>query len=419
MINLSLKNRAQGNKIKSSGGVRLKKMKEKTIKSVKGVISLKKKNVRLKLEEFKQAMYFSRKFFYNWMKIKTNHPAELDPIFALYLVTKRCNFRCTYCYAESNDRINSIAPDDLDFAQNVELLKIMRKDVSNLYFSGGEPLLRNDMVDILKTCRELNYHVLSLTTNGILLPKKPEIVDYLDYLAISLDTLDEAKNDKLSGVRAGTTARLIQIIKDFAAVQKEKGFTLLINAVIGEHNIPDIYDLMEFCFTHNIGISVIGQMENFHPIPYLRDNPEYIKLVDHILDCNRKGYPVLGMPQFNETMLLFRDHSCFPLLIPTVYPNGDLLYPCEVLNRRRYNLLETGSIREAYRRGQQDVGAKIECPGECYMPAFIMASCFMEQPFSAIKQGIKLKMGNCYNQHVTENKAKAIEQKAARSKQAV
>jgi MoaA/NifB/PqqE/SkfB family radical SAM enzyme len=394
-------------------------IKQGRLKKVRGFITLKKKSISVKLEELKQAMYFSRKFIYNWMKIKTNHPSEMDPIFALYLVTKRCNFRCTYCYAESNDRICSVSPEDLNFEQNVELLKIMRKDVSNIYFSGGEPLLRQDMTDILKTCRELNYHTLSLTTNGILLPKKPEVVDYLNYLAISLDTLDEKKNDTLSGVRAGTTAKIIQIIKDFAAMQKEKGFTLLLNAVIGKDNISDIYDLMDFCFRYNIGISVIGQMENFHPIPYLRDNPEYLKLVEHILDCNRRGYPVLGMPQFNETMLKFRDHSCFPLLIPTVYPNGDLLYPCEVLNRQRYNLLETGSIREAYRRGEQDVGSKIECPGECYLPAFISASCFMEQPISAIKQGIKLKMGNCYNQQVTEKKIKISDQKISRSKQAV
>jgi MoaA/NifB/PqqE/SkfB family radical SAM enzyme len=373
----------------------------------------------VKLKEFKHAVYFSKTFLYNWIKIKANNQSELDPIFALYLITKRCNFRCAYCYAESNERISSIAPNDLDFKQNVELLKIMRKDVTNIYFSGGEPLLRRDMVDILKECRNLKYHVLSLTTNGILLPKKPEVVDYLDYLTISLDTLDEAKNDKLSGVRSGTTKKLIEIIKEFASIQKEKNFTLLINAVIGKDNIPDIYDLMEFCFKYNIGLSVIGQMENFKPISYLRTNEEYFKLVEHIIDCNKKGYPILGMPEFNRTMLMFEDHTCFPLLIPTIYPNGDLLYPCEVLNQRRYNLLETGSIKEAYRRGQKDLGSKVECPGECYLPAFIAASCLMEQPYSAIKQGIKLKMGNCYNQNIKEDKSKVREQKKVHTKQVV
>ena len=112
------------------------------------------------------------------------------------------------------------------------------------------------------------------------------------------------------------------------------------------------------------------------------------------------------MPEFNRTLLLFRDHTCFPTLIPTIYPNGDLLYPCEVMNTRRYNLLETGSIREAYRRGVKEQGSSINCPGECYMPAFITASCFMEQPFQAIKQGIKLKMGNCYNTETKENKSR-------------
>jgi MoaA/NifB/PqqE/SkfB family radical SAM enzyme len=383
----------------------LRKIKERQSKKAKGFFALDRNNMLLKLKEIQHAVSFSKKFLYNWVKIKANHPSEVDPIFALYLVTKRCNFRCVYCYAESNERISKIAPDDLDFDQNVELLKVIRKDVANLYFSGGEPLLRKDIVDILKACRDLNYHILSLTTNGSLLDKKPEVADYLNYLAISLDTLDEKKNDQLSGVRAGTTKKIIAVTKEFAALQKEKNFTLLVNAVIGEHNIPDIYGLMDFCFEHNIGLSVIGQMENFRPIKYLRTSKEYFKLVEHILDCNAKGYPILGMPQFNKTMLMFEKHTCFPLLIPTIYPNGDLLYPCEVLNKKRYNLLETGSIREAYRRGQKEVGKKLDCPGECYMPAFIVASCFMQQPLSAIKQGIKVKMGNCYNQSVKADRA--------------
>jgi MoaA/NifB/PqqE/SkfB family radical SAM enzyme len=362
--------------------------------------------LRFKLDQFKIAVSFIRKFIYNWMKVKSGNDILLEPIFALYLITKRCNFRCQYCYAESNERISSISPADLDHEETIALLKIMRQDVENMYFSGGEPLLRTDIVDVLKTCRELKYHTLSLTTNGLLLPKKPEVADYLDYLAISLDTLDEKKNDAMSGVREGTTKKLIGIARDFAALQKEKHFSFLINAVITEHNIPDIYPLMDFCFKHNIGLSVIGQMENFRPIPALRNNEEYRKLIECIIDYNSKGYPILGMPEFNRTLLLFQDHTCYPTLIPTIYPNGDLLYPCEVLNTRRYNLLKTGSIRKAYELGVKEQGSAINCPGECYLPAFITASCFMEQPFQAIKQGIKLKMGNCYNIETKEDKSR-------------
>ncbi len=360
--------------------------------------------LRFKLDQFRLGMSFVRKFIYNWVKVKSGDIILLEPIFALYLITKRCNFRCTYCYAESNERISSVSPEDLDPEKTIELLKIMRRDVENLYFSGGEPLLRSDIVDVLKTCRELKYHILSLTTNGLLLPKKPEVADYLDYLAVSLDSLDEKKNDAMSGVREGTTKRIIGITKEFAALQKEKNFSLLVNAVITADNIPDIYPLMDFCFEHNIGLSVIGQMENFKPIPALRDNPEYRQLIERIIDYNRKGYPILGMPEFNRTLLLFEDHTCFPTLIPTIYPNGDLLYPCEVLNNHRYNLLSTGSIRRAYELGVREQGSAINCPGECYLPAFITASCFMEQPFQAIKQGIKVKMGNCYNVETTINR---------------
>ncbi|MBN1523306.1 MAG: radical SAM protein [Spirochaetales bacterium] len=362
-------------------------------------------SLRLKIQQARLGFSFIKKFANNWLKIKIAKSSILDPLFGYYLVTKRCNFRCRYCYAESNERIASTCPEDLNEQDTLKILKIMRKDVDNIYFSGGEPLLRKDIVDIVKACRTLNYHIVGLTTNGILLPRKHEIAEYLDYLTISLDTLDEKKNDMMCGVKDGTSKKIIEIIKEFAAMQKEKKFSLLINAVITEHNIPDIYDLMDFCFRYNIGLSVIGQMENLRPIAFLRNNKEYFQLVETILDLNAKGYPIIGMPDFNRTMLTFQDHTCYPTLIPTVYPNGDLLYPCEVLNSRRYNLLETGSISRALKLGQKEFGKKINCPGECYLPAFITASCFMEQPMSAIKQAVKLRMGNCYNTEIVENKA--------------
>ena len=210
----------------------------------------------------------------------------------------------------------------------------------------------------------------------------------------------------MSGVKEGTTKRIISIIKEFAQFQKEHHFTLLINVVITRENIKDVYGIMDFCFEHDIGFSAIAQMTNFKPLEYLRTSTEYKKLVDDILDYNRKGYPVLGMPIYNYNMLAFQKHLCFPTLIPTIYPNGDLLYPCEVLNKKRYNLLEVGSIKAANSQGLADVGYEINCPGECYLPCYISASCFMEKPISSIKQEMKLKMGNCYHKK-NKNKVKS------------
>lgn len=350
-----------------------------------------------KIKKANLTLMFAKRFANNWIKYKFQKRLDLDPVFAMYLITKKCNFRCTYCYAESNKRISAVAPEDLNTADTLKLLEIVRKDVSNIYFEGGEPLLRKDLIDVLKYCRDLDYDILALTTNGVLLPKNEKIIDYLDYLTISIDSFDEKKNDRLSGVKDGTTKKLVAIIKEYVEIQKNHNFTLLLNAVITPHNIKDIYEIMDFCFENSIGFSVIGQMCDFQPVDFLHKSPEYHKLVNDIIEYNKKGYPVLGMPDYNKSLLMFQRHRCFPTLIPTIYPNGDLLYPCEVLNKRRYNLLTVGSIANANRKGLKDVGYEINCPGQCYLPCYISASCFMEKPFSAIKQGIRLKMGNCYN----------------------
>ncbi|MBN2533763.1 MAG: radical SAM protein [Spirochaetales bacterium] len=364
-------------------------------KIVNIVTTFLKTNKRIK--KTKLTFMFVKKFANNWVKFKFRKRLDLEPVFAMYLITKKCNFRCTYCYAESNKRISAVSPKDLNTTDTFKLIEIIRKDVSHIYFTGGEPLLRKDIIPVLKYCRDLDYDVLALTTNGSLLPKYEKIIDYLDFLTISIDSFDEKKNDQISGVKSGTTKKIKEIIKEYAELQKHHKFTLLLNTVITPINIQDTYAIMDFCFERNIGLSVIGQMSDFKPIDFLRTSPEYMKLVSDIIEYNKKGYPVLGMPSYNKSLLTFERHRCFPTLIPTIYPNGDLLYPCEVLNKRRYNLLEIGSISDANMMGLAEVGYKIDCPGQCYLPCYISASCFMEKPFSAIKQGIRLKMGNCYN----------------------
>jgi hypothetical protein len=117
------------------------------------------------------------------------------------------------------------------------------------------------------------------------------------------------------------------------------------------------------------------------------------------------------MPEYNRKMLTFQDFQCYPTIIPTIYPNGDLLYPCEVLNRKRYNLLKTESIKKAYKLGQNELGSELNCPGECFLPAFICTSCFIQEPFSAISQSIKLRMGNCYNIDTIRDQSKSTEYK--------
>jgi cyclic pyranopterin phosphate synthase len=108
-------------------------------------------------------------------------------------LTDRCNLRCTYCMPEEG--LQWLAkPDLLTDDEVVRLVRIAvtRLGVTEIRFTGGEPLLRPGLVGIVERCGALTPRPrLSLTTNGIGLARTAEALRAagLDRINISLDTL--------------------------------------------------------------------------------------------------------------------------------------------------------------------------------------------------------------------------------------
>lgn len=119
----------------------------------------------------------------------------------------RCNFRCTYCMPEDAE-IDYVLKQDL--LTQSELLTLLRHifipaGFTRFRLTGGEPLIRNDVVDIVAAIAELpETQDLSMTTNGFLLTDKAQdLYDAgLRRVNISLDSLDAATFDQLIGRRS-------------------------------------------------------------------------------------------------------------------------------------------------------------------------------------------------------------------------
>ena len=117
-------------------------------------------------------------------------------------VTDRCNLRCTYCMAE--DMQFMPRRDLLTFDEIERLaLHLVGRGVKRIRLTGGEPLVRKGIVDLVSRLTNLREHGLdevTLTTNGTLLP---ELADNLAAAGIrrinvSLDTLDPARFAELT-----------------------------------------------------------------------------------------------------------------------------------------------------------------------------------------------------------------------------
>ena len=130
-------------------------------------------------------------------------------------LTDRCNLRCSYCMPpEGLDWLPG--PDVLTDDEVVRLVGVaVAEGVTEVRFTGGEPLLRRGLVSIVGQVAAMSPRPrTSLTTNGIGLAKVAEaLADAgLDRVNVSLDTLDRerfrriARRDRLADVLAGMAA---------------------------------------------------------------------------------------------------------------------------------------------------------------------------------------------------------------------
>jgi len=112
-------------------------------------------------------------------------------------VTDRCNFRCTYCMPKEVFGHDYRFLDRKELLDFEEITRLARAAVSlgvhKLRLTGGEPLIRRGIEDLVAMLSELDAEV-TLTTNASLLPRKAQALKDagLDRITVSLDSMDDS-----------------------------------------------------------------------------------------------------------------------------------------------------------------------------------------------------------------------------------
>lgn len=180
------------------------------------------------------------------------------PILSLRItLTNRCNVNCLYCHHDGMVK----SKDEMTADEVYKICKIAKKiGVKKIRLSGGEPLLKKDIVEIVEKIASLGFKDISMTTNGILLGKyAQDLKDAgLDRVNVSLDTLDRetfefiTKKDYLEDAKNG-------ILK---AVEVGL-YPVKINMVIMKDiNQNEIKDMFRFCKDHDIVLQLIELIES-------------------------------------------------------------------------------------------------------------------------------------------------------------
>ncbi len=160
-------------------------------------------------------------------------------------VTSKCNLKCVHCYADAGIGRKG----ELSYAEIQNFIDdIAEMGVSVLLISGGEPMLRDDIFDIIEYAKTKGLHV-SLSTNGTLIDEETAEklkISGVDYVGVSLDGLAE-RNDRFRGLR-GAFERAFDGLRN----AKEAGLLTGIRFTVTKYNIEDVEGIIELLVENEI-----------------------------------------------------------------------------------------------------------------------------------------------------------------------
>ncbi|MCG2582264.1 MAG: GTP 3',8-cyclase MoaA [Marinobacter sp.] len=172
-------------------------------------------------------------------------------------VTDRCDFRCVYCMAEEMTFLPRQQVLTLE-----EIARVARTFVSlgteKIRLTGGEPLVRKDILELVKEIGSYGLRDFAMTTNGSQLPTMAEPLRKagLKRLNISLDSLDAEKFSRIT--RTGKLSRVLEGID----AAKDAGFEgIKLNTVVMKGgNDQEVPELIEFARKKKVDITFIEEM---------------------------------------------------------------------------------------------------------------------------------------------------------------
>lgn len=193
-------------------------------------------------------------------------------------ITDRCNLRCVYCLPLSGASFAS--PEDaLSPAEIERLVRLaQRLGVTKVRVTGGEPLVRRDVLEVVSRLGRLGLRDFSLSTNGVLLaPLAAKLKDAgLHRVNVSLDTLDPARF-----LRVARFGELPAVLEGLRAALAAGLSPVKVNVVVGrglnDDEIPAFVDLarrrplhVRFIELMPIGETGFFTPERWLPMPAIR-----------------------------------------------------------------------------------------------------------------------------------------------------
>lgn len=251
------------------------------------------------------------------------------PTYCCIALLESCFLKCRMCYkwkVDINDR-DPAEPDINQWKEFVSSLRRMVKGEFQINFAGGEPLVREETLELIKYAHGQGFQTL-LATNAVLINEEmaKRIADSgLTIANISLDSLKEERHDYLRG-ESGVYRKVMSAIDLLSrhAPQVKIG----ICTVILDQNLDELADIVRWIQGNEnidgMGFQAVTQPFSTPEDPFWYKNEEYSHLwprdmakvdraMDELIEMKRNGFNKLGNPlsQFYVYKAYFRNPNDF------------------------------------------------------------------------------------------------------------
>lgn len=167
------------------------------------------------------------------------------PLSLIAELTYRCPLRCPYCSNPldcGSDRYRQelTTEDWLRVIQQAQALGVLQ-----FGFTGGEPLLRQDLEGLVEAAAKAKLYTTLVTAGTLFTPERAtRLRDYgLDHVQISIQDSRAEESDRIAGMRS------FEQKLEAARLAKALGFPLTLNFVLHRHNLDRIEEILELCET--------------------------------------------------------------------------------------------------------------------------------------------------------------------------
>ena len=192
-------------------------------------------------------------------------------------VTNECDLRCPICFANASTPPDLYRPTLETIHGMLEFLKDRELPPLAVMFAGGEPTVRDDIVEIVQMAHDLKFMIL-LATNGIRMSQDPELVRKLKKAGLNIvylqfDGLTDAPYEKLRGAKLlPNKLRLVELCREYDIE------IILVPTLQGGINDNEVGDMIKFA-TKNVDI-IRGIV--FQPMAFTGRTSDYVSREDRV-----------------------------------------------------------------------------------------------------------------------------------------